>query len=447
MNRSKKLYVIPLIAATVTALLLPADIFGAVDIAQREKIKQDIEILEGVLDQLIIQDSPFLFSGSDQVQGIYLDGFGVMFDLESSGLLSLADVINRSLRTIPRISISSDDDNQLIINVDKDAEDKQEKTDEKAEIEKSLKQTENLIYEFFLTYASTVKSLPADERICVNIRNSNGYLVGEIDDLEVPSQLRACAKISDLGNYRRGKISESKLRSQIQIDRIYGKDENRDLDILGRIIDRSLGLKTGLRFIGWDGNTSGMYLDGFGALFFSQLSVYNGFEHIITRKAADLERKVRQYEIKVRRTEAQLGDREELIYSGADSAAAKNRPGSSRRIVHYGDENDTSEVSLNFDFDLNFNFDKDLQPTEREIDSVLNDITDKIINVLGQYGATMRSVKKDESILVAVDITNPLWSNTGNMLYIKAKKADIERYARDAITFEKFRKSVKVWKD
>jgi len=473
MTRFKIFFIVPLMVFITIAVLLSVNVFGAVDADQKEKIQQDVEILESVLDQLIINDSPYLFSGADQVKGIYLDGFGIMFDFESSGLLSLTDMIGRSIRALPRIRFSSDDDNQLTISVYADEKDKQKTIDEKAEIEKSLKKTENLIYEFYFDYASTVKSLSANDRICINIRNSEGFLVDEFGDLEVPSQLRACAKVSDLINYRRGKTNETKMRSQIPIERIYNKEQNRDLDILERIFDRSLGRSTGSHFIDWDGNTRSMYLDGYGAIFFSPVPAMDRFEHIIIKKAGDLERKMLQSEAKTRSMEERLRAREERQEAKDEATITKSRHSESQRkstressrqresqalpappvapapphriIIHA--EDDTSEILSDFDFDFDFNFDETMKPTEKEIDSILAGITDKITDVLGQYGPTLRSVKKDEAILVAVDIANHLWENDWNMLYLKVKKADVERYARDEITFDKFKKSVDIWKD
>ncbi|MFH1249560.1 MAG: hypothetical protein V1715_00475 [bacterium] len=396
MIRFKDFMVIPLMVFITTVILFSVEIFGAADTVQKDKIKQDIEVLEGVLDQLIIHDSPYLFSGGDQVNGIYLDGFGVMFDFESSGLLSLSDMIGRSIKALPRIRFRSDDDNQLTIHVNTDKKDNQKDIDEKAEIEKSLKKTENLIYKFYLDYASTVKSLSDNDRICINIRNSEGFLVDELDDLKVPSQLRACATVSDLSNYRRGKTNESKLRSQIQIDRIYDKEQDRDLDILERIFDRSLGRSTGTRFIDFDGNTRSMYLDGYGAIFFSPVSALDRFEHIIIRKAGDLEKKMLQSEEKARTMEDRVRAREEASRQ-RESRATEAPPADPvppvapvppHRIILHDEDN--------FNFDFDFDFDKAPKPTDKEIDSILTGITDKIIDILGQYGPTLRTVKKVE---------------------------------------------------
>ncbi|MBN2601302.1 MAG: hypothetical protein JXR87_04870 [Candidatus Marinimicrobia bacterium] len=434
----------------VIVILLSVDVFGSVDTIQRDKIKQDIEVLEDVLNQLIIQDSPFLFSGGDQVNGIYLDGFGVMFDFESIGLLSLSDMIKRSVRTLPRIRFNTEEDNQISIHVDTDNKNDQKDGDEKVEIEKSLKKTENLIYEFFLDYASTVKSLSDNDRICINIRN-NG-------DPEVPSQLRACATVGELANYRRGKINESKLRSQIKINRTYGTEQTRDLDILEKIFDRSLGRKTGTNIIDWDGNTRSMYLDGYGAIFFSPVSAMDRFEHIIIRKAGDLEKKLLQTEAKARSAENRLRAKEEELREHEEQVRAKEEAiRKSRSQKAEASPADPAPLAAplpprnftihNEDFDFDFDFNKAMRPTDEEIDSILTSITGKIIEILGQYGPTLRTVKKEESILVAVDIANHIWDDNRNMLYLKVKKSDVDRYAREELTFEKFKKSVDIWKD
>jgi len=457
MTRFMNFKVIPLMVFIVIVILLSADIFGSVDTIQRDKIKQDIEVLEDVLNQLIIQDSPFLFSGSDQVNGIYLDGFGIMFDFESIGLLSLSDMIRRSVRALPQIRFNSEEDNQISIHVETDKKDDQKDGDEKAEIEKSLKKTENLIYEFFLDYASTVKSLSDNDRICINIRN-NG-------DPEVPSQLRACATVGELGNYRRGKISESKLRSQIKIDRTYGTEQTRDLDILEKIFDRSLDRKTGTHIIDWDGNTRSMYLDGYGAIFFSPVSAMDRFEHIIIRKAGDLEKKMQRAEARVRSAEERVRDQEERVREHEEKIKENEEQLKAKEEAIRKSQSKSADIvpvdpvppvaplpSPNFsihddDYDFDFDFNKAMKPTDKEIDSILTSITDKIIEILGQYGPTLRTVKNNESILVAVDIANHLWDDNKNMLYLKVKKSDIDRYARDELTFEKFKKSVDIWKD
>lgn len=381
MQKQHYLPLIPVMICMVSLILFSTGIFGMPAADQKEEIKQDIKVLEGVLDQLIIQESPFLFSGGDQVHGLYLDGFGLMFDLQSNGLLSLSDVITRSIRILPRVKIDTDSEEKIIVTLDKDKKTDSATVDEKAEIEKSLQKTEELIIEFFRDYASTVKSLPERERICVNIRNSKGFQIGSAEEPKVPEQLRACALVRDLNDYRLGKMNEAKLKARIKIDRLYESDANRDVDIFSRILDRVIGPDAENHWIHWTGKTRAMYLEDYGVIFFTPVTGFDHLEKIIIKKAGELEKKMRWLEADVK------------------------------------------------------------------IDSLMDAITTKIIDVLGQYGATLRSVKKDETILVTVDLSRRFWTETPNTLYLKVSKSDVERFSREELTTEQFRKAIAVWKD
>lgn len=462
MNRFRK-SIIQLMIVITASMVSVGNLYAVSDPDQKRKIKQDIDILEGILDQLIIQDSPYLFSSGDHVNGIYLDGFGIMFDFESSGLLSLTDMIGRTISALPRIRFSNEDD-ELIIEVEKDDKKEKGEINVKAEIEKSLRETEELIYEFFINYATTVKSLENDEQICINIRNSRGFLVDEVDEDLVPSQLRACAGVADLVNYRRGKTNEAKLRSQIDIERVYGEESFRDLAILEKILDQALDRNTGSKLIDWDGNSRSMYLDGYGAIFFSPVSALDRFEHIVVRKAQDFDKKmaqidatiqgreerVRKQEAKVREYEAQVREHEEKLRDREkEYRRSRNAEDSDdARVAHPAlpappEPIDDTDLSFSFNFD----FDEQLKLTEKQSDSVLTSISDKLIEVLGQYGSTLKSVQKNEFVLIAVDIDDGFINTGADALYLKVSKADIDRYAREEISFDKFKSSVVVWRD
>lgn len=436
MQKRHYLPLIPVMICTVSLILFSTGIFGMPAADQKEEIKQDIKVLEGVLDLLIIQESPFLFSSGDQVHGLYLEGFGLMFDLQSNGLLSLSDVITRSIRTLPRVKIDTDTDEKIIVTLDKDKKTDSTAVDEKAEIEKSLQKTEELIIEFFRDYASTIKSLPERERICVNIRNSKGFKIENTEDLKVPEQLRACALVRDLNDYRLGKMNEAKLKARIKIERLYETEANRDVEIFSRILDRVIGPEAENHWIHWTGKTRAMYLEDYGVIFFTPVTGFDHLEKIIIKKAGDLEKKLRWFETDIHRHEERVREFEE-----ADLPPPPALPGGKeKRIIVHGDE-DTADV----DFDVDF----DVQVTEPDvkIDSLMDAITTQIIDVLGQYGATLRSVKKDETILVTVDLSRRFWTGTPNTLYLKVNKSDVERFAREELTTEQFRKAVAVWKD
>ncbi|MGC9364431.1 MAG: hypothetical protein ACP5FZ_07680 [Fidelibacterota bacterium] len=435
MKKLNDLLVIPVMVFILFLMLLSSGLSGTPAADQKEEIKQDIKVLEGVLDQLIIQESPFLFSGGDQVHGLYLEDFGLMFDLQSNGLLSLSDVITRSIRTLPRVKIDTDSEEKIIVTLDKDKKTDSATVDEKAEIEKSLQKTEELIIEFFRDYASTVKSLPERERICVNIRNSKGFKIENTEELKVPEQLRACALVRDLNDYRLGKMNEAKLKARIKIERLYETEANRDVEIFSRILDRVIGADTENHWIHWTGKTRAMYLEDYGVIFLTPVTGYDHLEKIIIKKAGDLEKKLRWFETDVHRHEERIRELEEAELPVPPAAPALPG-GRENRIFVHGDD-DTVDV----DFDV--------QVTEPDvkIDSLMDAITAQIIDVLGQYGATLRSVKKDETILVTVNLSHRFWTETPGTLYLKVNKSDVERFSREELTTEQFRKAVAVWKD
>ncbi len=448
--KKRSLWTILLIGAIPLFGMLSTASFGAYQ-PEQDKIEQDIEILESVLDQLIIQDSPFLFSGNDHVKGLYLNGFGVMFDLESNGLLSLSEMIARSVNAIPRITFMKQKDDEFLIGIDDQKKKSNQTIDKQAEIEKSLQETEDLIFKFYKDYASTVKSLSEKDRICVNIRNTEGFIIGDLDDdIKVPSQLRYCVNVGDLAEYRRGKLSESKLHTAVKIERIYEDEHDRDLEIMERIFDRSLGRDKGSKIFGFDGKTRGMYLDGFGAIFFSPTTVFERFEHVFVRKAGELEKKLAKAEAARHEKEEEIREHEKKLEEYETQLRSREGDRDKQRIsstITVSSDDDSVDDRNDFNFHFDFDFDQQSKLTDQEIDSVMNDISGKIIDVLGQYGQTLRNVKKNEWIMVAVDVDNHLFDKDWNMLYLKIKKADVERYARDEIDAEKFKKTVEIWRD
>lgn len=444
MKKFSDLLVIPVMVFSAFLMLLSSAASGMPNLDQKEKIRQDIEILEGVLEQLIIKESPYLFSAGDQVNSLYLDGFGLIFDLQSNGLLSLSDMISRSIRHLPRVKIDTDAEEQIIVTLDKEKKPDSAEVDEKAEVEKSLRKTEELIIEFFRDYASTVTSLSPQDRICVNLRNSRGFRYGMGEDLKVPEQLRASGLVGDLNDYRLGKINESKLKARIRIERIYEAEQNRDLEIFSRILDRAVGQETGSRWIPWDGKTRYMYQEGYGAIFFVQLSALKNLEKIIVKNVSEIEHKLRDFETDVRKYEKRVRDIERSeLPAPPDLPSPPSLPIRKEKRIFVDKNGDSVEVDLDFDVDINMN----KIASDTEIDSLMDAVAADIIDMLGQYGATLRSVKKGETILVTVDFSRQFWTVKPNTLYLKVRKSDVERCTRDGLTSEQFKQAVTVWKE
>ena len=91
--------------------------FAGVPDEKMEQINRDIEIMENVLDKLIIKEGPIYFNFDDHVRGIYLDDFGLLFDVESYGLNGISRFISKTIKNIPNINITHDREKKFKIDI------------------------------------------------------------------------------------------------------------------------------------------------------------------------------------------------------------------------------------------------------------------------------------------------------------------------------------------
>jgi len=433
--------VVPLMLFILLLVIFSARVLAR-DEQQKTDRQQDIEIMENVLDKLIINESPIWFSSRDGVHGVYLDDFGVLFDLKSIGFRFKFDLeelgynVGKLVGDFTRgfsDGVSEEEEKELEARINK----ARAKTRDDAT--RKLTETKALLHEFYLDYASAVNSLDDDERICVNIRLKNDYeLLGNEDKPEIPDQLRVCVSMAELSDYRRGKIDREEMLERINFQEIYADDTDRDIEIMSRIIDTALEAEREKGFLGLSNQTRGMYLEDFGALFFSPSSIMevNIEKKIrrIEREAEDMEAELerhreieREIEREVREMEAELPEPEddEIVIKKAPQKPDSIRVRINRKPV---------DVDLYRDFEL----------SASERDSILNSIQNNLLELLGQYGHTLRKVKDDQYILVAVELRN-VRANEDDYLYLKVRKADIIKFSRERIDFDKFRQQAKIW--
>ncbi|MCK4716661.1 MAG: hypothetical protein KAT54_07620, partial [Candidatus Marinimicrobia bacterium] len=220
-------------------------------------------------------------------------------------------------------------------------------------------------------------------------------------------------------------------------------------EIMEKILDTSLS-KFGRSIIPEFGSkTRGMYLDDFGALFFSPTTLGQKFENILVKKLNTAERKLRDKERELTKHEEKL---KALEKRQQKEASKKTSIKSERKVIHKrSDEGDSTIVitddfgfDFGFDFDLDFNFDERLD--EARVDSIATEMSDNILEILGQYGHTLRKVKENEWIMVALDLDNHLWDQDWRWLYIKVRKSDVTKYSQEKIKLEEFKKRAKIWR-
>lgn len=451
MKNFKDLYVIAFILVIVATIILAGQLFAAVPAEKMERIEQDIEIMEKVLDEIIIKESPIYFNFDDQVQGIYLEGFGILFDIESIGLGGFSGLIRRTIKRIPDIDVKHHGDDRVTIKIRKKESEEDEEHIESAK--DKIRVTKESIMDFFADYASSVKSLEKDDQICINIRLRDDFEFIRVEEEKekIPEQFRICAKVTDLSDYRKGKISKSKLKKLIEYTEVYEEDDGMDLEIMEKILDTSLS-KFGRSIIpGFGSKTRGMYLNDFGALFFSPTTFGQKFGNIMVKKLNAAERKLKDKERELTKHEEKL---KALEKRRKKEDSKKTSVKSGRRVIHKrSDEGDSTIVipdDFDFDFDFDFEFDCNFEFDERldeaRVDSIATEMSDNILEILGQYGHTLRKVKENEWIMVALDLDNHLWDQEWRWLYIKVRKSDVTKYSREKIKLEELKKRAKIWR-
>ncbi|MBL7136002.1 MAG: hypothetical protein ISS81_05330 [Candidatus Marinimicrobia bacterium] len=409
-----------LMVMIMTSPILSVKIMADTSDKQMEQINRDIEIMENVLDKLIIKESPFYFNFDDHVRGIYLDGFGLLFDVESFGLNGISRFISKTISKIPNINITHDKGKRVRIDIDEDEYIHAEEADKSARYK--IDKTKELLFKFYRDYASSIKSLNPDDRICVNIRLRNDFgFISYNDEEKVPSQIRMSALASDLAKFRRGKLSKDKLQKKIKFTEIYGDDNDRDVEIMERILDTALEKDELRKIPGLSGHTRGLYLDDFGILFFSPTSLLEKNIKVFVKNASEAEKRAEQAEKRAKEYE--------------------------KRVKKYKKRVGSDKDSLSFSFTFNMvDFDFDFHRSRVEIDSIVNKIRDDLLELLGQYSHTLKKVKDNEWIMIAVDLNDRFWNEDLCWLYIKVKKSDVIKYNREEINFNSFKKRVKVWR-
>jgi hypothetical protein len=425
-SKNRDLLVLPIIIAILLILITAAELSAAPNELEMQRIDRDISIMENVLDKLIIKESPLYFHFDDHVQGIYLDGFGVLFDVESMGLGNVSDLISKTLRTLSNIKIRNED-HGLRVYVD---EDDPVMEDYFQEVEEKIAETRELLEKFYVDYASAVKSLRPEDRICVNIRiKSEPSLPFENKKNQIPEAIRTCVKVAELEKYRRGKIDDSQLINAIQYSKTFDNGDGRDLEIMERILDTSMKQSSRRNIPNRYGNTRGMYLEGFGALFFTPITLVEKNVDLIVKNLEQVEEKLKEHEKK-------LAEFEDSLEEDDDSDLVIVKPKPPKITVRSRDDDTQIIIQDKYECEL----------SQSQIDSIITNLQNELIEIVGQYGSTIRPVQKNECIMLAVDLDAPFTSRDYGWLYIKVQKADIDLYMRDALRFDEFKRRVKIWR-
>jgi len=237
--------VICLLASTL--LLFGADASIAGD--KTTKIERQIDVMEGAIDDMLVDSPNFLVAGRHVTDGFDIDDYGVLFTFEASltGLgwhddsgfslshfwpwtggkkhniicLKKGDGDDKEIEfgdghIIIRdgdVCIVGDDEKSLQkLLTDGKIETIDDKEYRKRQLEKYEKAKEELI-EVFMDYGEILKAVPAGQTVRV---------VARLHDMQLPKdkeirKLSLRATIDDLRSYGDGRLSEGELRNRIKI--------------------------------------------------------------------------------------------------------------------------------------------------------------------------------------------------------------------------------------
>lgn len=266
-----------LILSCATALPVHAQVSAPFDTSRMER---DLGIMNVVLDRLVFKTSgPFARLGGASTKGIYLPDYGVIFLMPNqSGAFTIYSVTGNARRLEEELA------QQRRVKSTSRA-----KADEGSGVAYEYR-TENKhdfktpLVEFFSKYADAIGQLDDSERIAV-YRSGGGSNV--FYSLSVAGQavarsgtetgaedVLAVARKADIVALRSGKLKADDFTNRLIFKNIETETSNSEIDIMARIIDTALQGRTREQTFQTN-NSRGIYLDDFGAIFFTNATFGN----------------------------------------------------------------------------------------------------------------------------------------------------------------------------
>jgi len=402
-------------------ILLPIILFSISSYAQSSKINwdrmnRDLEIMQGVLDNLLAPSKPMLAFSNGGARGLYFDGYGVVFQIDLGGT-RLMDVVRlrmgnefeqakelseqanaraRALKGKPVSIPPVPDEGPVIV----DATTGVILTKENLTAVKRIELLEERTIEFLRDYADAIGQIKPTDRITIlaNFEHTYGVFAVQLRGAEnvekSPSGLNITAKKSDIVDFRKGKIDEKTFRNRVTFHkRLDSKQKNRNIDIMANILNTALNRKHRGEFR-MDSKNRGIYLDGLGALFF-----------------------IRGY---------LLGERDVITYEYYLGKYLKEQEGMQ-----------ASRVKTTT---------KSKKPEERIKESIKG-FKDELVELVGDYGHTLRTLKPTEYVVVNINFKDNWRAHfleSPQQVILKVRKQDLDRYDRGDLTLAALRKKVEI---
>ena len=361
---------------------------GGID---RERMQQDLEIMEGILQNLHAQTTTNLAGAHQepQVRGLYFTNYGVIFLIEErrSGYLELEVELSKYLGKPSKV-------------VD---ELEEAQVDDVQQMKKNRVALNDRLAEFLGSYADAIRQLEDEDRITILVHHKPlSHVLPSVQEAlsDARNQLRVVTnkqlnsgfqeqnylevttKKRDIVAYRREKIDEAEFRKRIAFrDHRPDASTMKKIGVMATILDKAL--KQTEHNVRRSDGTLGIYQKGLGAIFFVNVRrVYRGTAIHVRRK----------------------NDPKAVTY--------QVRPG---KAVEIGNK-----------------------PKDR--------FKKELVEIVGDYGYTLRTLKPEEYIVVEVRFPPRLGRSSSDPrgLVLKVKKGDVDAYSGGDLDLAALRQKVDI---
>ena len=403
--------------ATAFCLFLPA-IPGEAEV-DRERMQQDLDIMEGILQNLHAQSRPEFarINKKNAVGGLYIEDYGVLFLIEERTENGISDAVRSLLFEKSEVGAEElqmeDFLNQVV-----------------SRSSQTRLALQDRLAGFLGTYADGIRQLQDEDRITIFVRHKSTSRIGfsrgqmgffwkshpfpneelhrlraklerlppdsldsrkgklqairmrQLDaDLSQPLYSEVTAKKRDIVAYRREQIDEAAFRKRV-VSREHRPDASttKKIGVMAAILDKTL-LMIDRPVPDYD-RTMGIYMEGLGTLFF------------------------------VRERSGYLAKYRRAMYNELRSTSDLRTQGGAGNV--------------------------DIRLRDR--------LKVELVEVVGDYGHTVRTVKPDEYIVVEVRFLVGLRSSRLKQrgLVLKVKKGDVDAYSRGDLDLAAFRQKVDI---
>ena len=353
-----------------------------------ENIKEDIRIMESILEQLLESSRNYSFNGRN-IKGFYFDDYGLLFNVNMENnfnVFSLStgvNILNEKILEVEEKSKSKDENRKGVV-VSPSRANLYKPFGlgiDEADFEEWEKRLDKKVKTFMTTYVDNGNFLRNNDKVSVVA------FFGSRSSDSPRAKVYQVTK-SVIGDVLRDKISETDFEKRLTKQLISGDNNNENIDIMSNIIKSSLEGKKKSQYL-WGGNVQGIFLKELGVMF-------------------------------------SFGDRYFRDIFSDDF-----------HIWTFPEGNVKAEVFIE-------NSMKKKAESSKKFRENLSNFEEDIIKVIGQYGAaSLKFLPENQSVFVLFGTKGYSDKDISNVM-IRLRKSDLIDFSRDRLNLENLRKRAQI---